>query len=79
MIEQKLEARMRESSEFLQKVNVVPVIQQEGDKVGIDSTGPIAGRTNTAAGNRRTPIDPTDTSDLGRYSCKQTNFDTALR
>ena len=78
-VEQKLEARMRESSEFLQRINLVPVIQQEGEKVGIDSTRPIASRTNTAGGTKRSPIDPTDTADLGRYHCKQTNFDTALR
>jgi P2 family phage major capsid protein len=78
-IEQKLEGRMRESSEFLQAINVVPVIQQEGEKVGIDSTTPIAGRTDTSGGTKRNPIDPTDSSSLDRYFAKQTNFDTALR
>ena len=78
-IEQKLEARMRESSEFLQRINIVPVIQQEGETVGIDTTRPIAGRTNTAAGNRRNPSDPTDSEQTNRYHCRQTNFDHALR
>jgi hypothetical protein len=77
-VEQKLEARMRESSEFLQKINIVPVIQQEGQTVGIDTTRPIAGRTNTAAGNRRNPTDPTDSSETNTYHCRQTNFDHAL-
>jgi hypothetical protein len=40
-------------------------------------TRPLAGRTNTAAGNRRTPADPTDTTDDGGYFCRQTNFDHA--
>lgn len=78
-VEQKLEERMQEGSEFLQRINIVPVIAQEGDKVGISVTRPIAGRTNTGAGNRRTPTDPTDTGDLGRYRCEQTNFDHALK
>ncbi len=79
VVEQKLEEVIKHSSEFLQRINIEPVIQQEGDKVGVGVTRTMAGRTNTAAGNRRTPTDPTDTSDLGRYSCKQTNFDSAIR
>lgn len=79
VVEQNLEEAIKHSSEFLQLIQMVPVIQQEGDKVGIGTTRPLAGRTNTAAGNRRTPTDPTDTSDRGRYSCKQTNFDHALK
>jgi P2 family phage major capsid protein len=79
VVEQNLEEVIKESSEFLQLIQMVPVIQQEGDKVGVGVTRPLAARTNTAGGNRRTPTDPTDTSDLGRYSCKQTNFDHALK
>ena len=79
VVEQALEEVIKESSEFLQLIQMVPVIQQEGDKVGVGVTRPLAGRTNTGAGNRRTPTDPTDTSDRGRYSCKQTNFDHALK
>lgn len=78
-VEQKLEERIQQSSEFLSQISIVPVDQQEGDKVGIGVTRPLAGRTNTAAGDRRTPTDPTDTSDLGRYRCEQTNFDHAIR
>ena len=78
-VEQKLEEVIKNSSEFLSRINVIPVIEQTGDKVGVGVTRPLAGRTNTAAGNRRTPTDPTDTSDLGQYVCKQTNFDHALK
>lgn len=79
VVEQKLEEKIQQSSEFLQRVGFVTVAQQEGDKVGIGVTRPLASRTNTAAGNRRTPTDPTDTADLGRYRCEQTNFDHAIR
>ncbi|HEX7856048.1 MAG TPA: phage major capsid protein, P2 family [Sphingobium sp.] len=78
-VEQKLEERIKQTSEFLSQINFVPVDQQEGDKVGVGVTRPIASRTNTAAGTRRTPTDPTDTSDLGRYRCEQTNFDHAIK
>lgn len=79
VVEQKLEERIQQGSEFLNRISFVPVDQQEGDKVGIGVTRPLASRTNTAAGNRRTPTDPTDSSDLGCYRCEQTNFDHAIR
>lgn len=78
-VEQKLEEVIKQSSEFLGLINITPVIQQSGDKVGLGTTRTIAGRTNTAAGNRRTPTDPTDTSLKDQYFCRQTNFDTALK
>lgn len=79
VVEQKLIERIMASSDFLSKIGNVTVTQQEGDKVGIGVTRPIASRTNTAAGARRAPTDPTDTSDLGRYRCEQTNSDTAIK
>jgi P2 family phage major capsid protein len=78
-VEQKLEEKIQESSDFLQQISVVPVVQQQGDKVGVGTTRPLAGRTDTAAGQRRTPTDPTDTTDDGGYHCRQTNFDHAIK
>jgi len=76
-IEQKLEERMKESSEFLQQINLVPVTQQKGQTLGLEATRTIAGRVNTAAGNRRDPTDPTGNSEINTYDCTQTNFDWA--
>lgn len=78
-VEQKLIERVMASSDFLARVGNITVTQQEGDKVGIGVTRPIASRTNTGAGTRRTPTDPTDSADLGRYRCEQTNSDTAIK
>ncbi|WP_294275742.1 phage major capsid protein, P2 family [uncultured Sphingomonas sp.] len=80
-VEQKLEEVIQLSSEFLGKINIIPVDAQEGAKVGMGVTRPIASRTltNAATGVRRKPIDPTDTSDRGRYFCAQTNSDTAIK
>src|SRR3989344_4545505 len=78
-VEQKLEEVIKQGNEFLGLINISPVIQQSGDKLGLGTPRPIAGRTNTAAGNRRTPTDPTDTSAKDQYFCRQTNFDTALK
>ncbi|KAA9020726.1 phage major capsid protein, P2 family [Sphingobium limneticum] len=78
-VEQKLEEKIQESSEFLSQINVVGVPNQTGEKVGVTVTRPLASRTNTAGGQRRTPADPTDTTDDGGYTCKQTNFDHAIK
>lgn len=78
VVEQKLEERMTLSSEFLGSINVMPVIQQEGQKIGLGTTRSIAGRTDTSGNNRRQPTDPTDSSDLGTYRCEKTDFDWAL-
>jgi P2 family phage major capsid protein len=75
-VAQKLEQKTQQSSEFLSLINFETVTQQEGEKVGVGITGTIAGRTNTANGERQ-PIDPTGLS-ATRYRCEQTNFDTAI-
>lgn len=76
-VQQTLETRMQESSEFLSRINVVSVDEQQGEKLGLGISGTIAGRTNTSE-NDRQPTDPTD-MEGSSYFCKQTNFDTALR
>ncbi|MBX9860631.1 MAG: phage major capsid protein, P2 family [Sphingomonas sp.] len=78
-VEQKLEERMKQSSEFLRAINIVGVDPQEGDKVGIGVTRTMASRTNTAAGNKRMPTNPADSGDLGRYRCEKTDFDYAFK
>lgn len=75
-VQQRLESRMQESSEFLQRINVVPVTEQNGEKLGLGVGGPIASRTNTSTTDRATS-DPTSLEGVG-YTCKQTNFDTHI-
>lgn len=78
VVEQKLEEVIAQSSEFLQSINTVPVTQQTGSKVGVGVTRPLASRTNTGAGDPRTPTDPTDTTARGTYFCHKTDFDHAI-
>lgn len=75
-VQQTLENRIQESSAFLQRINMIGVSQQSGNKVGLGIGGPIAGTTNTATTDRATN-DPTALDELG-YFCTQTNFDTHL-
>lgn len=77
-VQQKLNDRQQESSAFLQRVNFTPVQELKGNKVGLGVGGPIASRTNTAGGTKRTTVDPSQLDEEG-YECKQTNSDTHIR
>ncbi|WP_337186678.1 phage major capsid protein, P2 family [Phenylobacterium sp.] len=77
-VAQTLNDKQQESSAFLQRVNVTQVTEMKGDKLGLGVAGPIASRTNTAAGTKRTTVDPS-TLDEDGYECKQTNSDTHIR
>ncbi|MFZ4876829.1 phage major capsid protein, P2 family [Janthinobacterium sp. Mn2066] len=76
-VQQKLETKMQESSEFLSKVNIIGVTEQEGEKLGLGVSGPIASRTNTNSKDRETR--DLSTLDGTKYRCEQTNFDTHLK
>jgi hypothetical protein len=70
---------MRESSVFLQAINVIPVPQQMGQTLGLGTTRTIAGRTDTSGNGERSASDPTGNSEINTYECRQTNFDWARR
>lgn len=76
-VEQKLESRIRNTSEFLQMVNIIPVGEQEGQVLGIGVSRSIAGRTDTSNNTRRHPTDPGGANEKHRYLCRKTNFDWA--
>jgi P2 family phage major capsid protein len=75
-IQQTLESKMTESTDFLGRINVVGVTEQQGEKLGLGIGSPVAGTTNTAVTDRAT----TDLAELDAngYICTQTNFDTHL-
>jgi P2 family phage major capsid protein len=75
-IQQTLENRITESSEFLGKINVIGVTEQQGQKLGLGVGAPIASTTDTAKRDRQT-VDMSDLDPNG-YFCTQTNFDTHL-
>ena len=76
-VQQRLETKIQESSAFLRRINVLPVTEQEGEAILLGVNGPIASRTNTAAGNRREPVNHSALS-KDSYRCKQTNYDSAF-
>ncbi|WP_251978553.1 phage major capsid protein, P2 family [Salinicola avicenniae] len=75
-VQQTLETRIQESSEFLGMINVVGVDELKGEKLGLGISGPIAGRTDVSQKDR-SPRDLT-TLDSQSYECASTEFDTYL-
>ncbi len=77
-VQQKLESRMQESSEFLSQIGMIGVDELKGEKVGVGVSSTIAGRTDTTGNGVRMPRDVSGLDKQG-YECRQTDFDTAIR
>lgn len=76
-VQQTLENRIQESSEFLSQINVIGVRELKGEKLLIGVDGPIASRTNTENSERQTRA--ADTMAGQGYECAKTNYDTHIR
>ncbi len=76
-VQQTLEKRVQESSDFLKKINVYGVREQEGERIGLGVSGPVASSTDTTSKERQTS--DLATVDDHKYRCEQTNFDTHIR
>lgn len=77
-VQQKLETRMQESSEFLSQIGMHGVDELKGEKIGLGVSGTIAGRTDTSGDGVRVPRDVAALDKFG-YECVQTDFDTGIR
>lgn len=75
-VQQTLETKIQESSDFLSKINMPGVTEQQGQKLGLNLGGPSASRTDTQTKDRE-PRDLTTMDDNG-YQCRQTNFDSYI-
>ncbi|WP_193092413.1 phage major capsid protein, P2 family [Halomonas colorata] len=75
-VQQTLESKMQESSQFLRSINVIGVDEIKGEKIGMGVSGPIAGRTNVEEKDRKTRS-VTDLSSQ-QYECVSTEFDTHI-
>ncbi|OBU84551.1 phage major capsid protein, P2 family [Chromobacterium subtsugae] len=76
-IQQKLETRIQESSEFLSRININGVDELEGEKLGLGIFGTVAGRTKVTPTNPRRPRNLGDLNSH-KYRCEFTEFDTAI-
>ena len=75
-VQQRLETKIQESSEFLSKINVIGVKEQSGAKLGLGISGPIASRTDTNTKTRQTR--DLSTLDENGYKCVKTDFDSHI-
>ena len=55
-VAQTLETKIQESSSFLQKINIIPVDEQSGERLGLGIGASIAGNTDTTQKDRE-PVD----------------------
>ncbi len=72
-VQQKLETRIQESSDFLAAINLIPVDELMGQKVGLGVSGTIASRTDTSGTASRSPRDVSNLTS-NNYECKKTDF-----
>lgn len=76
-VQQKLESKTQETSEFLSKVNMVGVSEMKGAKIGLGVSGPIASTTKRDGIAERKPVNPLTLED-DDYQCEAINYDTFL-
>lgn len=76
-VQQKLETALQESSSFLGRINMQGVDELQGDKLGLNLSGPVASRTDTTSKERQ-PRD-LSTLDSNGYHCRKTDYDSFIR
>ena len=78
-IEQRLQDKIVEQSDFLAKINVINVPEMEGENILGSATGPVSGRTDTSVdGKERVPRDVLGLASF-KYKCTQTNSDVFMK
>lgn len=77
-VQQKLVDRKQESSGFLQKINIVPVVEMLGEVLGLSVGSPLISNTDTSGSGTRTTTSPSSMDGFG-YQCFQNNSDTHLK
>jgi len=76
-IQQELVSKIVEKAEFLGKINYIVVRDKTGQVILGYASGPVSGRTNTAAGDKRVPANVLG-MDPKNYELHKTNADVAL-
>lgn len=76
-VQQKLIDRKQESSEFLSKINIIPVNEMKGALLGLGVGGPLVSTTDTSGSGTRTTVSPSNMDEFG-YECFQNNSDTHI-
>lgn len=69
---------VEDGNPFLSRINVVPVSELKGERVGMSLTGRVASRTDTSGAGERTPKHLVNTAAKG-FELFHTEFDVALK
>jgi len=69
---------VEDGNEFLRMINVLPVTEIKGEKIGMSLTGRVASRTDTSGAGERAPKHLVDTAAIP-YELFPTEFDVALK
>ena len=77
-VTQTLMNTVQASSAFLQTINILPVAEMKGEKIGVGVTGTIASTTDTSGDDERKTADFT-ALESNKYECDQINFDFHLK
>lgn len=77
-VTQTIMTRVQDSSTFLTRINILPVKEMKGEKVGLGVSGSIASTTDTAGGDERETADFASLDAEG-YFCQQVNYDFHIR
>ncbi|CAI2432831.1 phage major capsid protein, P2 family [Serratia ficaria] len=77
-VTQTIMTRVQDSSTFLTRINILPVPEMKGEKIGLDVSSTIASTTDTAGGDERETADFA-TLDAEGYFCQQVNYDFHIR
>ena len=75
-METRLNDAVQESSEFLNRITMLPVVDRKGQSLSLGVYSPIAKRTNTA--NKDRTATPVSSPDGAEYECKLTEFDQSF-
>lgn len=76
-VQQKLIDKRQESSEFLSKINIIPVTEMKGSLLGLGIGGPLISNTDTSGAGTRETASPSTMDEVG-YECFQNNSDTHI-
>ena len=76
-VQQKLIDKRQESSEFLSRINIVPVDEKEGAVLGLSVGSPIISNTDTSGSGVRTTTSPSNMDEV-LYNCRKNNSDTHI-
>lgn len=77
-VQQTLIDKRQESSEFLSRINIIPVTEMKGELLGLGIGGPLVSNTDTSGNATRQTVSPSTMDGYG-YECFQNNSDTHIR